>query len=336
MNNLIDNNIINYKEIDTLCISGGGIQGFSFISALDILVKHDYINLNKIKKYVGTSFGSILGFLLTINYTPEELIVYYKNFDLDNISVDFDLELFLSDYGFNNGDKYIELIKTLFFLKLRIKEINFKDLEILTKKKLIIIGTNLTECKEEIFSSDTTPEFSVITAIRISIGIPLVLTPIKINDSYYFDGCIMNNLAFNLCDPNRTLCILFNYPKKLEFKNLFELLNNILTLLLKKYDNAFINYKKLIISCKNNSCYINGDCNFFDNAIKCGIKAGLKFLKKEFTNLINNKNLIKSINKENIHIIKDTHIDITKDISMDDIREEIKKCIDNIIFKICL
>ena len=46
--------------VDTLCFSGGGIKGFSFIGVLDYLAKNNKINLELIKNYVGTSCGAIL------------------------------------------------------------------------------------------------------------------------------------------------------------------------------------------------------------------------------------------------------------------------------------
>ena len=69
------------NTIDTLCIGGGGLKGFSFLSALNVLISHNYINLDLINTYTGTSFKSIFCFLISIGYTTERLITYFNNFD---------------------------------------------------------------------------------------------------------------------------------------------------------------------------------------------------------------------------------------------------------------
>ena len=46
----------------TLCISGGGVSGISAISALKCLKNNKIFDNKKIKKYVGTSVGSIICF----------------------------------------------------------------------------------------------------------------------------------------------------------------------------------------------------------------------------------------------------------------------------------
>ena len=69
--------------INTLCISGGGIKGISFISALDILIKHIYLDLTLINTFVGTSFGAIFCFLFLTQervflFLITYLVVYFE------------------------------------------------------------------------------------------------------------------------------------------------------------------------------------------------------------------------------------------------------------------
>ena len=58
---------------DTICLSGGGIKGFSFIGALDYLQNKSFIDINKITNWVGTSAGSIVSYLFTLGYTIHEI-----------------------------------------------------------------------------------------------------------------------------------------------------------------------------------------------------------------------------------------------------------------------
>jgi len=333
------------NSIDTLCISGGGLKGFSFLSALNVLVEHNYFDLNLIIKYVGTSFGAIFAFLLNIGYSTEELLTYLNNFDKKKLSFDLDLELFFSNNGFCDGSKFIDFIEVLLNLKTRLTDINFKDLEILTKKKLLIITTNFSKGKKEVFSSDTTPLVSVIKAIRMSISVPLLMTPVKHNDDYYVDGGLTSNLGVELCDPLKTLCICLQKPKKFDYTDLTNIISGLIIITINNKDTS--NYKKLEIiqpSCCN---FINSDDDLFKSLIDIGIKSGLKFLRKEYINKIKliqteinllstkNQNEIININQEIINI--DKEIEIT-DIQIEkicicehnnvDINEEIKNCND--------
>ena len=60
--------------IDTLCLGGGGIKALSYLGALDYLEEKEYIHVDKIKTFSGTSAGSIVSFLFNIGYSVKELI----------------------------------------------------------------------------------------------------------------------------------------------------------------------------------------------------------------------------------------------------------------------
>jgi predicted acylesterase/phospholipase RssA len=51
---------------DTICLSGGGIKGFSFVGALEELVKHKHIDIMNINNWVGTSAGALICYLFSL------------------------------------------------------------------------------------------------------------------------------------------------------------------------------------------------------------------------------------------------------------------------------
>ena len=263
--------------IDTLCIGGGGLKGFSFLSALHVLVSHNYLNLDFVNRYTGTSFGSIFCFLLSIGYTTEELITYFNNFEKKDLDINLDLELFLLKYGFNNGNNYLDIVITLFNLKTKLRDITFKDLEILTKKKIYIIVTNFTKGQKEVFSAETTPDMSVLLAIRISISIPFLFTPVIHNNNYYIDGCLTSNFGIEYCNLKTTLCICLQKPKCFSYDNISNIINGIMTIAIIKETNDL---KKLEIIQNDCSSVINADDEYFKNLLVIGTKSALKFLKK--------------------------------------------------------
>jgi predicted patatin/cPLA2 family phospholipase len=217
-------------RITCLCFSGGGVKGISFIGALEELEKNDLIDLNKIDTYCGTSVGSMYSFLLNIGLTIQEIKDFIIAFNFSKLTGDVDCVNFLENFGINNGDRIKFIFIKFIEIKYNKKDITFEELYEITKKKLIIIGTNLTEGKEEVFSVDLTPSFSVINAIRISISVPIIFTPFKINNILYVDGGIVNNFPINHCPEYKTLGLYIKNSKKKEINSIQELITSCFSL----------------------------------------------------------------------------------------------------------
>ena len=194
--------------IKTLCLSGGGIHGICYIGAIEYLEINNYLKLTDIDTFVGTSVGSILCFLFNIGYTLKELKQFILEFDFKKLEPHIDSIFFLTNFGIDNGNKIMTIIKIFLFEKFSLNDITFKELFEKTNKKIKILTTNYTKSRSEMFSVDTFPNFSVINAIRMSISIPFFFTPVEFNDSYYIDGGITNNFPIRYCDPNSSLGII--------------------------------------------------------------------------------------------------------------------------------
>ena len=123
----------------------------------------------------------------------------------------------------------------------------FRELHEKTKKNMIVTVANLTKSNYEYFSFETTPELSIITAIKASCTIPILFTPVIINDNYYIDGGLYNNFPIN--HPS----IVLEKTIGIIFKN-----ENVEI-------NSFSEYVKLIVDkfIINNNDFIN-DKNIFN------------------------------------------------------------------------
>ena len=64
-------------DYDTLVLPGGGIKGLILLGGVQYLIDNYY--MKNIKNFVGTSIGSIIGYLLIIGYTPIEIFVYFQS-----------------------------------------------------------------------------------------------------------------------------------------------------------------------------------------------------------------------------------------------------------------
>jgi predicted acylesterase/phospholipase RssA len=189
---------------DTVCLSGGGIKGITYLGAFEYLETTQNLDLNNISHWIGTSVGSMISFLYCINYTTKEIKDFVLNFNIKKLESEVCLDTLLNDCGINDGNKFIILFGKFLENKLDKMDINFIDLYNITNKKLSIVGCNYTKAKEEVFNYINTPNMSVLTAIRISISIPFVFTPVFYKDCYYIDGCFSNGFPINHCN-NKTL-----------------------------------------------------------------------------------------------------------------------------------
>ena len=182
--------------INTLCIGSGGIKGISYIGALLYLEKNNYITITNIQKYTGVSAGCLLCILLVVGYKIDEIYNIINVKDINELKPDITLDLIIEKYGFDDGEKIINYFKKIIFLKLKYNnnDISFIELYKITNKELYIATTNFSKNTEKIFSFKETPNISIFLAIRMSISIPLIYTPVLFENNYYVDGALTNNV----------------------------------------------------------------------------------------------------------------------------------------------
>jgi hypothetical protein len=280
--------IVQSNDIDTLCFSSGGVQGISFLASIKYFIDNKYIDLDKITTYVGTSVGSIICFLFLIGYTPDELINFILTFDFSEIEPDFDLNSIYEDFGCDNGNKLINIIKRLALKKINLDKISMYDLYLLTKKKLIINTTNFTTGIETILSYKKTPNLCIFKAIRMSSSVPIIFTPVSYNNDYFIDGALTNHILLTQCDPKRTFGLNIIYNKHNQLESLQDVLYGSLSILFNKGLKQFKNYKMMNIkNIDSNVTMINISNEYIHKLLNNGIKFSKKFYKNELNDKIN-------------------------------------------------
>lgn len=208
-------NIINILSKKTkLVLSSGGIKGIAHVGAIKFL--EEYACMTNIDTFVGVSIGSIIAALVCIGYTATEMYDIIMSFDFskmlstktENIECDGGIntvmnaiDCIFANFGIDDGCKMTITISQLFKTKGYQNNISFKDLYDKTKKKLIIVAACVNTKTPEYFSVDTSPNMSIIKAIRMSSSIPIYFTPIIHNDKLYIDGGCMDGYPMHLfCD----------------------------------------------------------------------------------------------------------------------------------------
>ena len=189
-----------------LVLSGGGARGFTHVGVLQIL---DSLNI-PVHFITGTSMGSIIGGLYAIGYSGLDLDSLVKNIDWTIIFSDkppreklayfekqdvgrFQLNLQTKNYkiqepsGLIFGQKISLLLTRL--ITPQYNDVNFDELPIPYR----CIAADLITGNEVVLNQGSLPK-----AIRSSMSVPSIFTPVEWGDSLLVDGGVLNNLPVDV------------------------------------------------------------------------------------------------------------------------------------------
>lgn len=180
---------------DTLVLSGGSINGLMILGALQYF--NDNFYLKDVKTYIGTSIGSIIGYLIAIGYTPIEIMVYiFTNQTLDKIKY-FNVVAAMNGNGATSFSHIHEHLEKMTIEKIG-RLITLKDLYTSFGKQLICTTYNLTKDKHEYLSYENYPDMPCLIALRMSSNLPLIFDHFKYLGSNYIDGGIADNFPIDI------------------------------------------------------------------------------------------------------------------------------------------
>lgn len=186
-------------KYDKLIIAGGELKGFIMLGALQSFYDtHENITINK---FVGTSIGSIICYLLAIGYTPIEIVIEVCTSKFLEKFKDFDFMSLSNCQGAYDWGIIHEFLEKLTIKKIG-KLINIEELYSEYNKHITFVTTNYTQQHTEYISVDNHPKIPCLTAIRMSCNIPLFFQNFKYFDSYYIDGALSNNFPINMINDD--------------------------------------------------------------------------------------------------------------------------------------
>ena len=190
-----------------LVLSGGGAKGMAHIGAIKIIeeagIPIDYV--------VGTSMGSIIGGLYSIGYTPEQMDSMVHKQDWGFLLSDQILRKDMNMQEREADEKYVISVP---FNKSAIQDLTgglikgqnisnlFSELTLgyhdsLDFNKLPIpfacVSENIVKGEEYVFHDGV-----LSTAMRASMAIPGVFTPVRLDSMVLVDGGVVNNYPVNV------------------------------------------------------------------------------------------------------------------------------------------
>lgn len=160
------------KQKVALVLSGGGARGIAHIGVIEELERCGY----QITSVSGTSMGSLVGGAYALGKLNELKEWIYT---LDKGKVFRLVDFTLSKQGLIKGDKVLKKMKDF------IPDTNIEDLPI----PYVAVAVDLISKEEVVFR-----EGSLYHAIRASISIPSVFTPVKEKKRLLVDGGVLNNI----------------------------------------------------------------------------------------------------------------------------------------------
>ena len=260
--------------IKNLVFSGAGLRIFTFLGFIKALNEYDL--LKNVTSIIGTSSGSLIAVLciLDFNYNEiEEIILKINASNLKNINSD-NIINFFKDYGVDDGKNFERIINIILNIKVKNENITFKELYELTNKRLIITATCVNTMDIEYFDYQNTPDISIKKVLLMSISIPLIFKPIKIDNKYYVDGGLISHypIDFFKDEKDETLGVLVtsSLNKFMEINSIQDYIYNIMSCsFINLIKNCYNNYKENTVLVENNTV------NFLDFNIEYNTKISL-------------------------------------------------------------
>lgn len=157
-------------------LAGGGTRLPAHVGVLKAL---DELEI-KIEHLVGVSGGSIVASLWAAGWNIEAMKQLSMDVDFTRFR-EFNLRQLLFHGGLSSGDVFEN------WMDEQLNGVTFQDL----KKELHIVATDVKNGSPVIFDCNTTPDFKVSTAVRYSMGIPLLFAFKKYKDHLMVDGSIL-------------------------------------------------------------------------------------------------------------------------------------------------
>lgn len=163
------------KQSIALVLGSGGARGLAHIGVIEEFEKQGF----EINSVAGTSMGALIGGL----YAMDKLQDYKEwSLTLDKVDVFNLIDFTFSSQGLIKADRVINKMKTF------IADKNIEDLKI----PFSAVATDITNEKEVVFTTG-----SVYEAVRASIAIPTVFTPVKKDNVLLVDGGVLNPIPVN-------------------------------------------------------------------------------------------------------------------------------------------
>jgi predicted acylesterase/phospholipase RssA len=189
------------STVKHLVLSGGGPLIFQTIGIMQELEKNNTYSRSNIKSIYGTSSGAIVGLFICLGYDWDVINKFMIERPWDNLYY-IDTERLFNGFkqcGIYNHEVFIKSYKSLFDAKDISIDITLSDFYKLTKIDYHLISFEVNKLQMEDLSHETYPDLKVMDAIHMTACLPIIFTPVLMEEKCFIDGGIILNYPLNLC-----------------------------------------------------------------------------------------------------------------------------------------
>tara|TARA_Y100001970_G_C14229299_1_gene857615 strand:+ start:231 stop:1103 length:873 start_codon:yes stop_codon:yes gene_type:complete len=174
-----------------LVLSGGSWKGLYMAGAINMFIKKQYIELDKIETIYATSVGTLMATLIALKIDWDSIIKYFINVpikQLDNLNLEMCVSMF-NECGILDKNFFIKLLGSLFKSKyLDIESITLNDFYNYSNIELNFFAIEFDSMNTVNFNHYDYPNIKLLDALYSSCTFPYLFKPNKINDKIYLDG----------------------------------------------------------------------------------------------------------------------------------------------------
>lgn len=213
-----------------LALGGGGARGFAHIGLLQVFQEHG----TPLDGIVGTSMGALVGSTYAVKTD-----IYYLGRLVEYLGWEDLIDIKIHRLGLVNGDKVKALIDLL------TKGKNFED----THLNFWAVATDLDTGQAVVFK-----EGPLAPAIRASISIPGVFTPVELDGKTLIDGAVVAGVPVNIAkmmggDLTIGVNVGFDHTQHC-VKNIFDVMSKVMDIMGNQLDSVQLPAADLVITPK--------------------------------------------------------------------------------------
>ena len=205
--------------IKHLVISGGGPTSIRALGAIQHLEKNGIWKIDDIETIYATSAGAILGVILCLKFDWDTINTYIIDRPWHEAFPVKAKDIFeaYSKKGLFDSKIGEKIFTPLFNAKDIPLGITLKEFYEFSNIEIHLFSLEINKFETHDISYKTHPDLSLLTAIHMTIAIPVVITPTCIDNKCFIDGGVVANYPLSYCLNEHP-----NTDEILSFKNEYE------------------------------------------------------------------------------------------------------------------
>ena len=199
--------------------SGGNFGTISFLGCIQALIDSENFETKNVKRWVGTSGGAVISFLLAIGYNTKTIMKVLKEVPLSKISkLTSDKWLtFFDKYGLHNTNSFRRLFETMLSHKGFDVDLTFIEFHKRTNIELVFTSFCLNTESLVLLNHKNTPNLKILDALCMAIAVPFLFLPVSYQNRLYVDGFIVSNHPVDMCTCSGEESISFCLKKTADY-----------------------------------------------------------------------------------------------------------------------